>query len=87
MEANTLLGISYYDWFSFLRILLVVGGIIAFIAIYVLILRWFDRRAKKKGPKKQPAWKRYYPSGHNSVDLWDPPLPDCEIADTSDFDD
>ena len=87
MELDGFLGFSYGDWMSFFRLLLCLFGIVGFLALYVVIARWSDRRARKKGGKKQPKWRRYYRSGNNSLNLYDPPLPDIDIDTDFDFDD
>jgi hypothetical protein len=79
MEIDGFLGFSRGDWMSFFRLLIGVGGVVCFLMVYVVIARWFDRRARKKGGRKQPAWKRSCRSGNNSLNLWDPPLPDSDV--------
>ncbi len=86
MEGDSFLGISCSDWIDLLKLLAIVFGISAFLALYVLFDRLLGRLAKKKGGRKKKEWRRYYKSGSSSSNLWDPPLPEVELSEGADDD-
>ncbi|MGC9454874.1 MAG: hypothetical protein ACP5HU_08400 [Phycisphaerae bacterium] len=69
-----LIAFTQGDWVSFLAVAGFAAGLIAFVALSVLLLRWMDRRAARK---KQPVWKGL----GREVDLDDTPVLDDFDAD------